>query len=169
MKRWLGDFRHAYKQHPISAVLLLATVILALLSLAVASAYRASVNSPIHPAQPNTPVTQPAKGRASVHLRGPVPAPPTWMHAMPPGAGYDDSSNSWYARHRSAYASVSSSAPGSASPGPGTVRATVPRPTPTPIALNTSPSPVPDPSPTLSPSGTPSTPAPTATPSEFTS
>jgi hypothetical protein len=94
MSRWLGDFWFAYKQHPISAILLLSALIMAFAGAGAAYAIRherlVSVYQVARPAQGQAPPSHP-------RLRG--LSRPNCLHGMPLGAADDDSSNSWYARH----------------------------------------------------------------------
>jgi hypothetical protein len=95
MSRWLGDFWFAYKQHPISAIMLLAALILAVA--AVSAAYAIRHDRPVSVYQ----VARPAQGQApvSTNPRARSLPRPNCLHGMPLGAADDDSSNSWYARH----------------------------------------------------------------------
>ena len=95
MSRWLGDFWFAYKQHPISALMLLAALILTCAG--VSAAYAIRHDSPVSVYQS---VTRPAQGQTPTGItssRG--LSRPTCLHGMPLGAADSDSSNSWFARH----------------------------------------------------------------------
>jgi hypothetical protein len=78
MSRWPSDFRDAYAQHPLSAVGMLAAIILAFTFVSVAFAVRFDT-PPIQqgtvPA--STGVVRPAKGQVPVNPSRPGPAPTT--------------------------------------------------------------------------------------------
>lgn len=80
MSSWLGDFLHAYKQHPISAVVLLAALISACAVAGVAYAIR--YDSPV-PVQ--TTVTRPAQGQVPAGRPRPrgLPRPSNIVPALP--------------------------------------------------------------------------------------
>jgi hypothetical protein len=169
MSRWLGDFWFAYKQHPISAILLLSALIMAFAGAGAAYAIRherlVSVYQVARPAQGQAPPSHP-------RLRG--LSRPNCLHGMPLGAADDDSSNSWYARHCLTTPSESPTAlrtTGAAlvpSPRPSALRTASPSALPT-VSSSPAPSPtatVPATQTVTTPTATSATTPPTATPSD---
>jgi hypothetical protein len=168
MSSWMSDFRDAYAKRPLLAVVMLGAVVLSLTAASAALAVRFSgMPAPVQPS-----VTHPAQGQAPGHGSSPAspgPVPPNCLRGMPTGAGDDDSSNSWYARHCKTNSPSSPRTVASPTRLAGTAASPLKPSAATPISFKPTSAPAPSPptaSQTLTPTTTPTitTTSPTPTP-----
>jgi hypothetical protein len=160
MSSWLSDFRDEYARHPLCAVGVLAAVILAMTLVSTAFAVRFD-SPPIGSyGPPSTAVIQPAKGQAPGRSPArPGPAPTNCASIMPSGAGYDDSTNSWYAKHCLTNSPISRTTDANPSPSPRPARTSTRTPRATPSAAQPTSPPIATPPATPTPTSPPTTPA----------